>query len=112
MVLKLTLLFQYYRVLAVQHMRKWYISAILLIGAWGLSQVIVSLCRCVPLKGFWDHTVKARCIPPYPQIWIFSAGNIFTDFIVILLPMPVLFKLNVPKTQKILLFFIFSLGFL
>ena len=109
---KMTFLLQYYRVLAVQRMRIIYIIAIVIVGAWGLSQLLIGILMCRPIRGFWDNSVEATCIPNYPQFYINAAGNIATDIAVFLLPMPVLKHLNLPKTQKLLLIGVFSLGFL
>ncbi|CAI4218920.1 unnamed protein product [Parascedosporium putredinis] len=108
---KLTLLFQYYRIMAVQHMRKIYIAAIVIVTAWGLSQLLIGLLMCRPIQGFWDASVEAKCIPNYPQFYINAAGNIATDIAVFLLPLPVIKHLNLPRTQRLILFGIFSLGF-
>ncbi|PKS12632.1 hypothetical protein jhhlp_000840 [Lomentospora prolificans] len=108
---KLTFLFQYYRIMAVQHMRKVYIIAIVIVGAWGLSQLLIGLLMCRPIQGFWDSTVEATCIPNYPQFYINAAGNIATDIAVFLLPIPVIKHLNLARTQRMILIGIFSLGF-
>ena len=110
--IKLTFLFQYYRLMAVQKMRRVYIAAIFIVGGWGLSQVLVGIFLCHPVEGFWDQSVKATCIPNYPQFYINAAGNIITDVAVFVLPLPVISHLKLPKTQKLILLGIFSLGFL
>lgn len=108
----MTFLLQYYRVLAVQRMRIIYIVAIVIVGCWGLSQVLIGIFMCWPIRGFWDKTVEATCIPQSPQFQINAAGNIITDVAVFLLPMPVIKHLKLPRTQRVLLFGVFSLGFL
>jgi hypothetical protein len=109
---KITFLLQYYRILAVQHMRKVYIIAIVIIGAWGLAQVLIALLICRPIQGLWDKSVPADCMPNAPQIYVNAAGNIITDIAVFLLPMPAIKHLNLKRPQKVLLISIFSLGFL
>lgn len=108
----MTFLFQYYRVLAVQRMRIVYIMAIVIVGAWGVSQFLIGVLMCRPIEGFWNPAVPASCIPNQPQFYINAAGNIATDIAVFLLPLPVIKRLNLPRTQKLLLLGIFSLGFL
>ncbi|GAB1319871.1 Rhodopsin domain-containing protein [Madurella fahalii] len=109
--IKLTFLFQYYRVLAVQHMRVVYIVGIVIVGGWALSQVLVGIFICSPIDGFWDSTVQSTCIPNIPQWYINAAGNIITDIAVFALPLPALWKLHLPRSQKLVLLGIFSLGF-
>src|SRR5690349_17485815 len=110
--LKLTFLFQYYRVLAVQQMRKVYIASIIIVGGWALSQVLVGIFMCIPISGFLDSTIDATCVPTTTQWYVNAAGNIITDLVVFALPLPAIWKLNLPKPSKIVLLFIFSLGFL
>ncbi|KAK4171790.1 hypothetical protein QBC36DRAFT_390887 [Triangularia setosa] len=112
--LKLTFLFQYYRVLAVQHMRIVYLVAIFVVGGWALSQVLVGIFICTPIRAFWfgvQSIEGATCIPNIPQWYINAAGNILTDVAVFALPLPALWKLNLPRGQKYVLIGIFSLGF-
>ncbi|KAK4231619.1 hypothetical protein QBC38DRAFT_440010 [Podospora fimiseda] len=111
MFLKLSFLFQYYRVLAVQHMRNVYLAAIFIVGGWALSQVFVGIFTCTPVQGFWDKTIQgATCIPNLPQWYINAAGNIITDLAVFVLPLPALWKLTLPNAQKYFLIGVFSLG--
>jgi len=105
-------LFQYYRVLAVQHMRMVYIVAMFIVGGWALSQTFVGIFTCTPIKGFWDKSIESTCIPNLPQWYINAAGNIITDIAVFCLPLPAIWKLNLAKPQKLLLLGIFCLGFL
>ncbi|KAK3995913.1 hypothetical protein QBC44DRAFT_365884 [Cladorrhinum sp. PSN332] len=111
MFLKLAFLLQYYRVLAVQHMRSVYLAAIFIVGGWALSQVLVGIFMCTPVQGFWDHTIESTCIPNIPQWYINAAGNIVTDLAVFVMPLPALWKLTLPRAQRYFLVGIFSLGF-
>ncbi|KAK4148785.1 hypothetical protein C8A00DRAFT_19442 [Chaetomidium leptoderma] len=109
--LKLTFLFQYYRVLAVQKMRNIYIGSIIVVGGWALSQVLVGIFICTPIAGFWDSTLDATCMPNIPQWYINAAGNIITDVAVFVLPLPAIWSLQLARPSRIILLFIFSLGF-
>lgn len=111
--IKLAFLFQYYRVLAVQHMRVVYIASIVVVGGWALSQVVVAAMVCNPATGFWGSTTPAKgCVPGTPQVYINAMGNIITDVIVFALPLPAIWSLQLPRPSKILLLAIFSPGFL
>ncbi|KAK6211008.1 integral membrane protein [Colletotrichum tabaci] len=109
--IKLSFLCQFYRVMAVPRMRRVYAIALLIVGAWSTSQLFISALQCIPVSGFWDKGVKAKCIPNQPQWYINAAGNIITDVAVFALPMPIFWHLSLPRKQKILLIGIFSLGF-
>jgi hypothetical protein len=108
----MTFLVQYYRILAVQRMKKIYIAAIIIVGCWSVSQLLVSVFVCQPINAFWDFSVQGKCVPNIPQWYINAAGNIITDITVFLLPLPIIMRLKLQKTQKWVLVGIFCLGFL
>lgn len=110
--IKLAFLLHYYRLLAVQGLRRVYQAAIFIVGGWSVSQIFVGIFICWPIRGFWDKTIDAECIPNQPQWYINAAGNIISDLIVLLLPLPVIKSLRLPRAQKFILAGIFSLGFL
>ncbi|OHF03866.1 hypothetical protein CORC01_00728 [Colletotrichum orchidophilum] len=109
--IKMTFLFQYYRVLAVQKMKKVFLAAMVIVGAWSISQILVEIFICTPIAAGWDKSIKGSCIPNYPQWYINAAGNIITDIIVFVLPLPVINRLNLARGQKYVLLGIFCLGF-
>ncbi|CAK7209847.1 hypothetical protein SCUCBS95973_000580 [Sporothrix curviconia] len=107
---KTAILLQYLRVFAVK-MRKITLVALMLIGLWSTALVLVSVLACRPIRGFWDRTVAANCVPSLPQWYVNAAGNIATDVIIFTLPIPVLWRLNLPRSQRLSLIGIFCLGF-
>ncbi|KAJ8127381.1 hypothetical protein O1611_g6256 [Lasiodiplodia mahajangana] len=111
LVVKLTFLTQYYRVLVLKRFQTVCIVAMITVGAWGLSQIFVGLLICTPVAGFWDTTVDAKCVPVPLQWYINAGGNIVTDIIVFVLPLPVLVHLKLPRVQRLSLVGIFSFGF-
>ncbi|KAI1393975.1 uncharacterized protein F4822DRAFT_386677 [Hypoxylon trugodes] len=111
MFVKLAFLAQYYRVLTIKRMRKTFLSAMVIIGCWSLSQVIVGIFICDPVSGFWEKSSDPTCIPNYPQWYINAAGNIASDIAIFILPLPVIGHLHLPKAQRLVLIGIFSLGF-
>jgi hypothetical protein len=75
--------------------------------------IVVSIFTgCVPLAGLWDVEthMTAYCHPP-SVYWSHSGINIGTDFLIFLLPLAVLRKLNVPRRQKIALYCVFLVAF-
>jgi hypothetical protein len=52
------------------------------------------------VQGFWEPTIGARCI--HKQTWlVFPVFNILTDVTTVVLPLPVLTRLQLPIRQKI-----------
>lgn len=111
--IKLTLFLQYYRVINVISKIKWPMITIMsFVAAWTISQMFMIIFSCVPVAGFWDTRIKSTCLPDYEAKWINPISNIITDVIVLLLPLPVFWNLRLRRSQKIMLMFIFCLGFL
>jgi len=80
-------------------------------GIWFIASVATA---CVPLDAFWDWTLFLRaqvyCQPP--NLWWGNAAiHIAGDLIIVLLPMPILSSLKLPKKQKLALVGVFGLGF-
>lgn len=111
--LKLTFLFQYYRIMSVSNLRWLFLTAIIIVAMWGTSQAIMPFIQCIPLKGVWDPRVKAKCTPNTLTLWFFNGVfNIVTDIVIMILPLPIIWKLELPRSQKFILIGIFCLGFL
>ncbi|KAJ4393158.1 hypothetical protein N0V93_002365 [Gnomoniopsis smithogilvyi] len=108
---KLTFLFQYYRVLAVHQMKRviWVGGTIIML--WAISQLLVVIFNCTPVQKFWETDLDGTCIPNLPFWYINAAGNIVTDLAIFIMPLPVLNRLQLRKKQKYFLLGIFSLGF-
>ncbi|KAF4967676.1 hypothetical protein FSARC_4811 [Fusarium sarcochroum] len=109
---KMTFLLQYYRIMEVSNMRWVCLGAIIAVAMWGASQAIMVFLQCIPLQAVWDPRIKGRCIANVTKWWYINGiVNIVSDFAIMLLPIPLIWKLNMPRSQKIILSGIFGLGF-
>ncbi|KAK2028654.1 hypothetical protein LX32DRAFT_719928 [Colletotrichum zoysiae] len=109
--IKMTFLLQYYRVLAVQKMKKIFIGAMVFVGAWSVTQVPLMIFTCTPIAKFWDTSLPGTCLPRDPSLYANAAGNIVTDILVLVLPLPIISSLKLRPGQKYVLLGIFCLGF-
>ncbi|KAH9899009.1 hypothetical protein F4778DRAFT_181710 [Xylariomycetidae sp. FL2044] len=110
--IKLALFFQYYRIVRqVSRYRFVYIGIMCLVVCWSVSQIFVMVFQCRPIYAYWDKTAAGTCAPEAAMQALNGAGNIATDIIVLLLPMPVVWRLGLKKAQKRALVGIFGLGF-
>lgn len=79
----------------------------------GLWMVLSGFFFCIPVYHFWnlDSAVrKGHCLPEGP-VWFTNAGiQIFTDIVILILPMPVLSKLRLPKRQRAGIMLVFGVG--
>ncbi|KAH7008820.1 hypothetical protein EDB80DRAFT_717523 [Ilyonectria destructans] len=109
--IKMTFLLQYYRAMTTHKLKKAYIAALVVVGLWSLSQIFLQAFTCTPVKAFWDKTVSGSCIPSNPTWYINAAGNIVTDVLILILPLPIILKLKLGRRQKYILMSILCLGF-
>ncbi|KAF2152520.1 hypothetical protein K461DRAFT_148314 [Myriangium duriaei CBS 260.36] len=63
--------------------------------------VLGSCLACIPLNALWDPTVKGRCYDITASFRYISLPNIITDFVMLVLPLPTVWKLQVPKRTKV-----------
>ncbi|KAI4698727.1 hypothetical protein J4E81_005338 [Alternaria sp. BMP 2799] len=104
-----SMLLQYRRIFPT---KKFQIANWLTMGvvvAYTIWTVFSSIFTCTPVRAFWTHE-KSTCLNQF-AVWFTNAAiNILTDFAIILLPIPVIQKLNLGKRQKIGLISIFAVG--
>jgi hypothetical protein len=111
--IKMSFLFNYHRLLAASRLRPYCIGAMVLIVLWGGGVIILVLVMCIPLEGVWDPNVDAKCVPHITVMWWFNGVfNSIGDLFILTLPIPALWRLQLPRRQKIYLLFVFGLGFL
>lgn len=84
------------------------LGLVMLCNIWAL---IAQFIQCVPLQALWDPRIEGWCLG-LTTVLGNAILHIITDFMIFLLPMPVLVKLKLRKKQKILLVGVFALGFL
>jgi hypothetical protein len=109
---KLSLLLMYYRIFHVPYFKKmaWVVGAFVM--AWVVCITFLFIFICVPVEKLWYPELPGRCINQVAT-WIANAAStILTDLIILLMPLPQLWKLRLKKREKIGLTFAFSLGFL
>ncbi|KAH9893844.1 hypothetical protein F4778DRAFT_297876 [Xylariomycetidae sp. FL2044] len=112
LLIKLSLFFQYYRL--IQDIKEYsllYVGIMFLVVAWSTAQIFVLMFQCTPIAKVWDYTMSGHCLESKLITWINAIGNIVTDVIVLMLPMPVVWRLNLKRGQKWGVIGIFSLGF-
>lgn len=79
---------------------------------WCIEQVLANLLICKPISYNWNfRTHKGTCGNTVANCLAGAAVNVFTDLVILLLPMPIIWRLKIPTRSKLSLSFIFGLGF-
>ncbi|KAI5779977.1 hypothetical protein EDC01DRAFT_668681 [Geopyxis carbonaria] len=89
-------------------------------AAWGVVSlsvmfwvacILTGFLMCRPLAFNWDKSIEdAHCGNTYSQEVGSAAINMILDFMIVILPLPVLWSLQVPVKKKIMLSGVLSLG--
>lgn len=108
--IKLSILHLYVGVFAKPGFRMGvYVLATVIVAFW-FSYVLAEFLICRPLAYNWDKTVKGTCGNLTTQIIAVAVINAVLDFASAVLPMPVLWNLQMAFKKKIMLTGIFSLA--
>lgn len=108
---KCSLLYLYYRIFGVS--RRFVIAlwvAMFLVVAYFVTCVVLSIAGCEPVSYFWDKNQEGGCIN---EVEFFKWNGIFNmllDVLVFCLPMPMLFKVQLRRREKVFTVGLFSLG--
>lgn len=98
--------------------RKFLITAYCLISflvVAGLWMIFSGFLFCVPVKASWslDYEYAAEhCLRMGPVWYINAALQISTDIVIIILPLPLVAKLQLPRRQKVGIMLVFGIGIL
>lgn len=78
---------------------------------WCLAVFFTALFQCKPIAFNWDKTIEGgTCIDPQTFFWGNSISNLLTDVIILGLPLPMIWGLNMSMGKKIAVTGIFLLG--
>ncbi|KAI4126954.1 MAG: hypothetical protein LQ338_003476 [Usnochroma carphineum] len=81
-----------------------------LVGAWWFAETVAAIFLCMPINGWWDRPVAIKCMSLRSFDLAFAVINITFDFFILLLPVNMLWRLQINNAQKVALTFIFMLG--
>ncbi|KAK8223251.1 hypothetical protein HDK64DRAFT_275669 [Phyllosticta capitalensis] len=109
--IKISVLLQCLRIFSIPRFRIACYLLLLMVAIWTAWTIASAIITCNPVAYTWDKSISGgTCKNQSPIVYTNAAVNIFTDFATIILPMPVLNKLNLGRRQKWLLMGIFAVG--
>lgn len=86
---------------------------------WGVGTFIIVMLQCTPVPLFWNRvlvfydmtpTITGTCLDIRASQVPSALTNCIGDLVLLLLPFPVLFKLQMNIKRKLEIMFIFGLG--
>ncbi|KAJ9210487.1 hypothetical protein DTO166G4_7954 [Paecilomyces variotii] len=107
---KASILMQYFHVFPTRGMRIACSIMITVLAIYGTWAVLSGYLNCIPVAKFWDPTIPGYCID-MKALWFSNASmHIFTDIVILVMPLPALRSLDLPQRQRLALMGIFAVG--
>ncbi|KAF2466018.1 uncharacterized protein BDR25DRAFT_238612 [Lindgomyces ingoldianus] len=107
---KISFLIQYRRLFPGTGTQRVCLWLLVFVVAWGITQEFLAGLACSPLAAIVPKMAD-KCISPLPIWYLTSSMNIVTDFMIFVIPVPSVLKLQMRTRQKLLLCALFCLGF-
>ncbi|KAF7672479.1 hypothetical protein GT037_009510 [Alternaria burnsii] len=108
---KLSLLFFYLRLSHIQWFRLCVYASMFLVVGYNIALVFPLIFACTPFRRNWDVTItEGSCIDRTPLYMATAVLNMATDILLLVLPIPMVVKLQMPGVQKAGLICIFGVG--
>ncbi len=109
---KLSVLFMYTAVIPIRKMVLMCRAAGLLIILWNTGGVLGALLLCRPIALNWDKTIEGTC-GDNRLFYIWLGGiNVVVEAVILLLPMPFIFRLQMKTFKKLVVVGLFSVGWM
>lgn len=77
---------------------------------YAIASVVATIFQCNPISRAFNKLIPGTCIN-IAHFWYANAGfSVATDLLILLMPMPLVYQLQIPRVQKIALVLVFALG--
>ena len=107
---KTSIVLLYMRIFISKNFQRICYVVLAIIVGWSFAAICATIFQCVPIEGSWNRSTPARCIDQ-DIFWVaYAVLNILTDVMVLALPLPQIFKLQLKLRGKVMLSGIFLLG--
>ncbi|RYP00106.1 hypothetical protein DL763_001035 [Monosporascus cannonballus] len=110
MFMKLAVLWLYFRIFTTQKFRRWSYSMFALVVCYGITFLAVFINLCQPVSHLWNPVPGGRCWPMVYQEYASLSLNLALDTVIVAMPMPVLWGLQMPFGKKVVVSIMFSIG--
>ncbi|KAH9835478.1 FAD/NAD(P)-binding domain-containing protein [Teratosphaeria destructans] len=113
-IIKIAICCTYLRIFPQKDFRKAVYVALGLNLGYAFALMVVTIFQCTPINAAWlawDKEHEGTCRDINAQSWASAATNIVLDIFVVVLPMPVLWQLNLNPRKRLLVMLMFGVGF-
>ncbi|KAH9896197.1 hypothetical protein F4778DRAFT_783479 [Xylariomycetidae sp. FL2044] len=80
------------------------------IWIWGICEALVGTFQCTPIEYQWNRQIEGHCFDQLAYFHWHAIPNIIHDVVMLIVPAPVVWKLQITVRQKIALSSVFLIG--
>ena len=80
------------------------------VASYSIVQAVAAIFQCMPIDSNWVVGKPHHCINTDLGVTIIASFNVVTDFALLILPLPMLYKLQKPLKERLRIMFMFILG--
>lgn len=73
-------------------MRKLVFALIVFVATYSITSMVTIIFTCHPINGIWNSMVATKCLNRQALLFSISALNVFSDLVIVLLPLPMLYS--------------------
>jgi len=107
---KMSVLLMYTALIPTSSMRKWTRGLGILIIAWNMADIIAAFLICRPFARNWDFALPGNCGSRPAFYFAMGITNLVMDAVMIVLPMPYLYRLRMAWRKKLIAMALLSVG--
>jgi len=85
------------------------LGIVIIYNTWALAMYFS---MCIPIAKMWDASITDGYCHPRDVWWALTYIHIITDFMIFVLPIPVILSMTLPVSRKLGLLAVFCVGFL
>ncbi|KAJ5731518.1 uncharacterized protein N7483_006026 [Penicillium malachiteum] len=108
--IKISIICFYRRVFATCQFQRFTFGLNCLIAAWGAGIFLACAGQCRPLRAYWDKSIEGHCFNANLFFIVNQAFNVLMDFVILALPVPMIWGLHRAWQDKLALNGVFALG--
>lgn len=108
--IKISIICFYRRIFSTTKFRVISSAIIALIATWATGIILACALQCRPLRGYWDKSIDAHCFDEDTFFIVNQVFNVIMDFVILGLPLPIIWGLKRAWQDKLALSGIFILG--
>ncbi|KAG4443927.1 hypothetical protein IFR05_000567 [Cadophora sp. M221] len=107
---KYSIMATYIRIFPKGGLRYTVYAAGVIVTCFWLCSIFAIIFTCTPIPAAWDYTIRGKCINIVMYFYVAAGFNIATDLLLCFLPVPTVWALKMPKTQRVVVCLLFCMG--